>query len=575
MVVTHRPPPDWRKGTGPLRRECSHSEGTPSHGAVEGGAGVAGLGPEGASCGGRADRSPGWPNLGPSGPGDGDGSPPGPVTGHADGRRPTEEFSAASAPEGEVESMSASVATVPSTAEGRGGGPGSVRRRGGKGGGGYGEPAEGTGRAAKRLKGGAEDGDSGTPGSVEIVAGKDGSSEDVVVVKGARGGVAGAGAGAGAGARASAVEDRRGPARRGGASEVLVASRATSDGTSSEGWGAEGCRRAGTLVVCPTTVLQQWLQEFRDKVSFSAGLSAYIYHGASRMTDEARLSKYDVVITTYSILTQQLPHEGARSRSAEQASGQTGGAGAGGRGGGRGRGGRGRGGAGASRPDLLFSLQWFRVILDEAQLIKNPKTLVSRAACALRAEHRWCLSGTPIQNSVDELQVREGPGVDCRPCATRCRTVVLPVGSSSASHSTATSDRLTRESLGLSDRFWPPPPPQSFFSFLRLEPYSDPSSFRSLVRDPISADPTLGMRRLSAILQGVVLRRTKATRIDGEPIVPLPPRTTRRVLCDPTDGEQRAYQDILSDSQARIRDLAAYGSGNSYANMLLLMLRLR
>eukprot|EP00775_Hariotina_reticulata_P014056 gene14056-14173_t len=43
------------------------------------------------------------------------------------------------------------------------------------------------------------------------------------------------------------------------------------------------------------------------------------------------------------------------------------------------------------------------VVLDEAQSIKNSRTLAAHAAWALHAKHRWCLSGTPIQNRVDDL----------------------------------------------------------------------------------------------------------------------------------------------------------------------------
>jgi DNA repair protein RAD16 len=46
---------------------------------------------------------------------------------------------------------------------------------------------------------------------------------------------------------------------------------------------------------------------------------------------------------------------------------------------------------------------WHRIVLDEAQGIKNGSTLSARAAWAMHARHRWCLSGTPIQNSVDDL----------------------------------------------------------------------------------------------------------------------------------------------------------------------------
>lgn len=45
----------------------------------------------------------------------------------------------------------------------------------------------------------------------------------------------------------------------------------------------------------------------------------------------------------------------------------------------------------------LFSVRWFRVVLDEAHTIKSSKSQVSVAAAALIADRRWCLTGTPIQ----------------------------------------------------------------------------------------------------------------------------------------------------------------------------------
>lgn len=45
----------------------------------------------------------------------------------------------------------------------------------------------------------------------------------------------------------------------------------------------------------------------------------------------------------------------------------------------------------------LFSVRWFRVVLDEAHTIKSLKSQISLAAAALVADRRWCLTGTPIQ----------------------------------------------------------------------------------------------------------------------------------------------------------------------------------
>jgi SNF2 family DNA or RNA helicase len=54
-------------------------------------------------------------------------------------------------------------------------------------------------------------------------------------------------------------------------------------------------------------------------------------------------------------------------------------------------------------PGVLFQHSWFRVVLDEAQSIKNRSTLTARAACLLKSERRLCLSGTPLQNSVEDM----------------------------------------------------------------------------------------------------------------------------------------------------------------------------
>jgi hypothetical protein len=106
-------------------------------------------------------------------------------------------------------------------------------------------------------------------------------------------------------------------------------------------------------------------------------------------------------------------------------------------------------GAGAGSPGggggLLFQIHWHRVVLDEAQSIKNPRTLAAHAAWRLAAAHRWCLSGTPIQNSVDDLY--------------------------------------------------------SYFKFLRYKPYSHHHSFKELIKDRIALNPEKGYQVLKVVLQ--------------------------------------------------------------------------
>ena len=108
----------------------------------------------------------------------------------------------------------------------------------------------------------------------------------------------------------------------------------------------------GTLVVCPTSVLHNWAAEARR---FRPGLRVSVYHGPGRALDETA----DLTITSYALLRL----DGAR----------------------------------------LAARAWRTVFLDEAQAIKNPDSQVARAAFALTAELRLAVSGTPVENRLDEL----------------------------------------------------------------------------------------------------------------------------------------------------------------------------
>jgi SNF2 family DNA or RNA helicase len=107
-----------------------------------------------------------------------------------------------------------------------------------------------------------------------------------------------------------------------------------------------------TLVVCPTSVVQNWAEEI---ARFRPGLSWATYHGPGRRLDPGR----DVTLTTYAILRMDA--------------------------------------------DLLAAEGWDTVILDEAQAIKNPDSQVAQAAYRLRSDFRVTLSGTPVENRLDEL----------------------------------------------------------------------------------------------------------------------------------------------------------------------------
>ena len=117
-------------------------------------------------------------------------------------------------------------------------------------------------------------------------------------------------------------------------------------------------RRQGSvlpsLVVCPTSLLGNWTREIRR---FAPELTVARHHGLARDLDAARQA--DIVLTTYGLL--------------------------------------------ARDGDALVDLRWDLVALDEAQAIKNPDSRRARAAYRLQARHKVALSGTPVENRLEEL----------------------------------------------------------------------------------------------------------------------------------------------------------------------------
>ena len=121
----------------------------------------------------------------------------------------------------------------------------------------------------------------------------------------------------------------------------------------------------GTLVVAPLSLLHQWEQEIETKTH----LTHRIHYNDGKKKLCVRYDNIDVVLTTYGTLQ-------AEFRTQQKQNETTG---------------------------KLLSKMWKRVILDECHIIKNHQTLVAKACCSVRAERRWCVSGTIIQNSLQDL----------------------------------------------------------------------------------------------------------------------------------------------------------------------------
>ena len=110
------------------------------------------------------------------------------------------------------------------------------------------------------------------------------------------------------------------------------------------------------LIVAPTSLMTNW---FNEAQKFAPDLKVLVLHGPDRKHSFAAIPEHDVVLTTYPLI--------ARDR------------------------------------EVLLSRDWHMAVLDEAQTIKNPDAATTRWLRDVKARHRFCLTGTPMENHLGEL----------------------------------------------------------------------------------------------------------------------------------------------------------------------------
>lgn len=167
--------------------------------------------------------------------------------------------------------------------------------------------------------------------------------------------------------------------------------------------------------------------------------------------------------------------------------------------------------------DMLHQIQFYRIILDESQVIKNHETQTSKACRALMAKHRWTLSATPISNRVDELY--------------------------------------------------------PYFKFLRVPYTGSFSDFQDNYCQPGSDDCN---SRLHCLLDQVMCRRTLKDTILGAPIVKLPKHNQRSISIEFSPVEKAIYRLVFKKFVGILNKASAEGNLEKHPGLgLVAFLRLR
>ncbi|XP_026662819.1 putative SWI/SNF-related matrix-associated actin-dependent regulator of chromatin subfamily A member 3-like 1 isoform X2 [Phoenix dactylifera] len=233
-----------------------------------------------------------------------------------------------------------------------------------------------------------------------------------------------------------------------------------------------------TLVVCPPSVFSSWITQLEEH-TMPGSLKVYLYHG-ERTREPKELLRYDIVLTTYSTLAAEF-----------------------------------------SDPESpMKEIEWLRVILDEAHLIKNFAAQQTKAVIALKAERRWAVTGTPIQNSSFDLF--------------------------------------------------------SLMAFLRFQPFSIKYYWQSLVQRPLAQGSNSGLSRLQALMGTISLRRTKDTQSGNKSVVGLPPKTIETCFVELSAEECEYYDHMESEAQNTVREyIDADTVLRNYSTVLHIILRLR
>lgn len=232
---------------------------------------------------------------------------------------------------------------------------------------------------------------------------------------------------------------------------------------------AQLLEKTPALIICPTSLVYNWQLECQK---FTPDLKVLVLHGAERQQYFNQLMDYDVIISSYPLLVRD--------------------------------------------EEILTQHHYHVMILDEAHYIKNPNTKMAQSAREMNAKHRFCLTGTPMENNLSEL--------------------------------------------------W------SLFHFMMPAFLGHYKDFNKNYRNPIEKDndQTLKMKLINRV-KPFILRRLK-TEVAKE----LPEKTTTMIHIDMDTAQEKVYEAVRLTMQENIRKIIAEkGFNRSHIHILEALLKLR
>lgn len=279
-----------------------------------------------------------------------------------------------------------------------------------------------------------------------------------------------------------------------------------------------------SLVVAPTVALMQWKNEIQQHAGDS--LSVGVFHGANRSGDKEDLEKFDILLTTYSVLESVYRKQqyGFKRKNGL-----------------------------VKEKSPLHAIQFYRVILDEAHNIKDRQSGTAKAANNLMTHKRWCLSGTPLQNRIGEmyslirfLDIEPFGQYFCTKCPCRSKDWKF-------------ADWRHCDLCG-----HVPMQHTNFFNHFML---------KNIQKHGIEGEGAVSFTNIQSLLKNIMLRRTKVERADD---LGLPPRVEEIRRDFFNEEEKDLYQSLYSDSKRKFNEYVAEGVVlNNYANIFTLITRMR